>query len=84
MVKQLHFEPFAGLRRFFSGKRISDLAVEQHRLSNEMKLPLLEHFAHLPEEQLIERSGAGAIEFTGGPGCKPGSRSILNNPFRTG
>jgi PAS domain S-box-containing protein len=61
IASRLHFEKLPEYSRFLLRERISALAEEQHRLSYEMNLPILEHFAHLPEARLMERSRQGLI-----------------------
>ena len=54
MVDYLHFEQLPDYSRFLLRERISELAEEQQRLSRELKLPLLDHFSQLSDEQLKE------------------------------
>ena len=59
MVKQLQFDHLPDYARFLCENKVSELALEQYRISRELKIPLLSHFAHLSKEQLIEFSEEG-------------------------
>ena len=59
MAKQLQFDHLTDYARFLFENRISELALEQYRISRELKVPLLSHFAHLTKTQLIEFSEEG-------------------------
>src|SRR5450631_792421 len=59
MVKQLQFKHLPEYAKFLFENRISELALEQYRISRELKIPLLSHFTHFTREQLIEISAQG-------------------------
>ena len=59
MVKQLQFSHLPDYARFLCENRITELALEQYRISRELKIPLLSHFSHLSREQMIEISAMG-------------------------
>jgi PAS domain S-box-containing protein len=61
VTERLHFKWLPDYAQFLKENRLSDLAREQFRLSGELNIPLLDHFAHLPTEKLLE-SGARGIE----------------------
>jgi PAS domain S-box-containing protein len=62
IVSLLHFEFLPEYCRFLLKERINVLAEEQQRLSFKLKLPILGLFAHLPEDQLLERGRQGLIK----------------------
>lgn len=59
MAKQLQFIHLPDYARFLYENRIPDLALEQYRISRELKIPLLIHFSEYSADQLIEISGQG-------------------------
>jgi PAS domain S-box-containing protein len=59
MVKQLQFSYLPDYARFLLENRVPHLALEQYRISRELKIPLLSHFNHFSREELIEFSAGG-------------------------
>jgi PAS domain S-box-containing protein len=59
MVKRLQFNHLPEYARFLYENRITELALEQYRISRELKIPLLSHFTDFSKEQLIEISAQG-------------------------
>jgi len=62
MVNYLRFDQLPEYSRFLLRERIPELVEEQHKLSRELKLPLLDHFSQLSEDQLKERGRQGLIK----------------------
>jgi PAS domain S-box-containing protein len=54
MAKQLRFNHLPDYACFLVKNRIPELALEQHRISIELKIPLLRHFEHHTKEQLLK------------------------------
>jgi PAS domain S-box-containing protein len=54
MVEQLRFTHLPDYARFLYENRIQDLALEQYRLSLELKIPLLSHFADFSKTRLMD------------------------------
>jgi PAS domain S-box-containing protein len=55
----LHFKRLAEYARFLQKNRISELAQEQLRLSNQLNVPILSYVNHLDTAQILERSEQG-------------------------
>jgi PAS domain S-box-containing protein len=54
MTKMLEFTFLPDYARFLYENKLQDLSLELYRISNELRIPLLSHFAHYSREQLLE------------------------------
>src|SRR5664279_1029527 len=59
MAKLLQFNHLPDYARFLYENRIQALALEQYRISRELKIPLLSHFSDFSKAQLLEFSEQG-------------------------
>ena len=65
MVKLLRFDHLPDYARFLCESRLPELALEQFRISRELKIPLLNHLTHVSRERLIEISAEGLRKLLG-------------------
>ncbi len=56
-VGQFQFLP--GYADYLLANKIDQMSAEQYRLSKELNLPILQYFAHLSEDQMMERGRTG-------------------------
>ncbi len=76
IANRLLFQHLPDYSRFLMNERIFELSEEQHRLSLELKLPLLANFSHLSEAQLKERGKQGLINLLKALSANNGSEYI--------